>query len=224
MEIMERMLRVPGGRFGANDSVLRNKRKEVAERLKKREPLQILPSGELVKPDDPKARGTTLQTPKGILGAAELVWYKKNPALLEEEKEAMSLYFPDFVLDKVDDGRLCWIGNLNPRGENGGVWNLMVVYDDNHPHNNSYGGSLRVYSLNPDLQELIQDVERLPHVLPDSVGDLYLCTAHKDDIYTGAGAATAATALGWATKWIYVVEEWLEGDGIIGDEVFDDIY
>ena len=58
----------------------------------------------------------------------------------------------------------------------------MVVYDHNHPHNNTYGGSLRVYSVKPDLNELYKAAGSLPHVLRDANGDLYMCTARKEDI------------------------------------------
>ena len=138
-------------------------------------------------------------------------WFEKNPTLFEAEKLAMRESFPGFRLDKLDDGRLCWIGNLNPRGVAGGVWTLMVVYDHNHPHNNTYGGSLRVYSVKPDLNDLYQVAGNLPHVLRDANGDLYMCTARPEDVDSGATATSAAKALGWAAKWIFIVEEWLEG-------------
>lgn len=149
-------------------------------------------------------------------------WFEKNPTLFEAEKLAMRESFPEFRLDKLDDGRLCWIGNLNPRGVAGGVWTLMVVYDHNHPHNNTYGGSLRVYSVKPDLNDLYQVAGNLPHVLRDANGDLYMCTARPEDVDSGATATSAAKALGWAAKWIFIVEEWLEGR--IGDEVFNHTY
>ena len=149
-------------------------------------------------------------------------WYERNPELLKSEQLAMQTFFPKFVLDKLDDGRLCWIGTLNPRGDAGGTWTLMVVYDNNHPHNNSYGGSLRVYSVQPDLNELYKAVGTLPHVLRDSNGDLYMCTARKEDIDSGDKTTSAAKALGWAAKWIYAVEEWLDGE--VGDEIFEHTY
>lgn len=149
-------------------------------------------------------------------------WYQRNPQLFEDEKKAMETFFPDFVLDQLDDGRLCWIGDLNPRGEDGGVWTVMVVYDHNHPHNNSFGGSLRVYSVKPDLNELYSALGTLPHVLKDANGDLYMCTARKEDVDSGNLTTSAAKALGWASKWIYIVECWMNGE--IGDEVFEHTY
>ncbi len=145
-------------------------------------------------------------------------WYERNPQLFEAEKVAMRESFPCFRMDVLDDGRICWIGELNPRGRAGGVWTLMVVYDHNHPHNNTHGGSLRVYSIKPDLDELYRAVGQLPHVLKDANGNLYMCTARREDVDSGQTVTSAAKALGWAAKWIFVVEEWLEGE--LGDEVF----
>lgn len=150
---------------------------------------------------------------------AGFYWYERNPQLFNDEKQAMNLYFPNFVLDRLADGRICWVGNLNPRGADGGTWTLMVVYDHNHPHNNTYGGSLRVYSVKPDLNELYKAAGSLPHVLRDANGDLYMCTARKEDIDSGNRTTSAAKALGWAAKWIFAVEGWLAGE--IGDEVFE---
>ena len=153
---------------------------------------------------------------------AGFYWYERNPQLFNDEKQAMNLYFPNFVLDRLADGRICWVGNLNPRGADGVTWTLMVVYDHNHPHNNTYGGSLRVYSVKPDLNELYKAAGSLPHVLRDANGDLYMCTARKEDIDSGNRTTSAAKALGWAAKWIFAVEGWLAGE--IGDEVFEHTY
>jgi hypothetical protein len=150
-------------------------------------------------------------------------WYEKEPELFESEKEAMRKFFPGFRMEHLEDGRLCWVGTLNPSGKAGGTWTLMVVYDHNHPHTNTFGGSLRVYSIKPDLDELYRAAGRLPHVLADADGHLYMCTARKEDVDNGQYRATsAAKALGWAAKWILVVEAWLNGD--IGDEVFEHIF
>jgi len=146
-------------------------------------------------------------------------WYEKHPELLEAEKEAMHKFFPGFQLRMMDDDKLCWIGTLNPRGKDGGVWKLMVVYDHSHPHNNVFGGSIKVYSIKPNLNKLYSEAGRLPHVLRDSKGNLYMCTARSTDVDSGVYTATsAAKALGWAAKWIWATEGWLHGE--IGDEVF----
>ena len=222
---MEKILVVPKGRFATQDAdAVKKKRAELAARLRENQSVKVTRKGEIVEPNDPKAlHGETLDAPEGKL-ASGYIWYEKDPQLLAAEKEVMGKFFPGFQLDRLEDGRLCWIGNLNPRGSNGGVWNLMAIYDNNHPHSNSFGGSLKVYSIEPDLNELFEAAGELPHVLRDGNGELYLCTARHQDINTSQGQASAATTLGWAAKWIFVVEEWLEGDGIIGDEAKEHVY
>ena len=154
-------------------------------------------------------------------------WYTKNPKLLDAEKQAMQKYFPQFELQKLPDKRLCWVGSVNPRGDAGGVWTLMVIYDNDHPSTRAVNGnSIRVYSIKPDLDELYKAVGRLPHVWYDSQGSYFMCTSRKEDVTTdysenrGTGHVTSAVkSLGWAIKWIWLVEGWLAGE-ITSDEIF----
>ncbi|MCL2193342.1 MAG: hypothetical protein FWB78_08100 [Treponema sp.] len=137
--------------------------------------------------------------------------------LLKHECNAMQMFFPQFKLDKLDDGRYCWIGIVNPRGKDGGVWTLQAVYDHNHPHNDSYGGSVKIYSVAPSLEDLVDEVGELPHLLEDSGGSLYMCTARKEDVINTEHRTTSAvTSIGWAIKWIWHVEGWLNGE--VGDD------
>lgn len=155
-------------------------------------------------------------------------WYEKHPELLEAEKQAMHQFFPKFKIDKLSDGRLYWVGSVNPRGEAGGVWTLQAIYDHDHPSNkNTFGSSVRVYSILPDLNDLAKAVGGpLPHVLVDSANNLYLCTSRKTDVSSGyrsdgeSGEVTsAATSIAWGLKWIWIVEGWLAGE-ISDDEAF----
>lgn len=151
-------------------------------------------------------------------------WYEKDPTLLEAEKQAMAQFFPGFKLEKLSDGRLYWYGNVNPRGEAGGVWTLQAIYDHDHPSNrNLYGSSVRVYSIVPDLNDLTKAVGGpLPHVLIDSESNLYLCTSRKEDVssgYSSGEVTSAASSIAWGLKWIWIVEAWLAGE-ISDDEAF----
>ena len=212
------LLRIPDGFLRSDDAAAR-KRKEIAEKLKKGQEVTITNSGEVVTPNDPKANeGTTLTAPPGKL-AASFYWYERDPDLYKTDCNAMKTFFPLFKLEKLDDGRLCWIGELNPRGDDGGVWTIQAVYDNNHPHNTTYGGSVKVYSIKPDLNELFKEVGELPHLLRDESDNLYMCTARKEDVDTGNYTTSAAKSIGWAVKWVWMVEGWLHGE--LGREVFD---
>ena len=163
---------------------------------------------------------------------ASFYWYERNPQLLEAEKGAMAQFFPGFRLEKLDDGRLYWVGNVNPRGKAGGTWTLMAIYEHDHPNNKKlYGSSVRVYSIKPDLNELYKAAGGLPHVLRDSEGQLYMCTARQQDVDAGKktgseqsyDVTSAAKSLGWAVKWIFMVESWLNGD-ISPDDAFGHVF
>ena len=144
-------------------------------------------------------------------------WYEKDRNLYNAEIAAMRR-FPNFRLDKLDDGRLCWIGNLNPNGQDGGVWTVMAVYDNNYPHISSNVQSVKVYSIKPDLNELYTAAGRLPHVLRDSDGCLYMCTARPEDVFAGRQSSSAETHIRHAEMWIKLFEDWLVG--IVGDDLF----
>ncbi|MDR0918287.1 MAG: hypothetical protein LBM93_03430 [Oscillospiraceae bacterium] len=211
------------GIFAAEDNALSKKRKELAERLKTGQAVSVTPSGTLVKPNSPESEqlgGKTLNIPEGIL-AYGYYWYEKDPELFESEKKAMRDSFPNFKLDKLEDGRLCWEGELTPCGEEDIHWHILAVYDNNHPSNSTYGGSVKIYSLSPDLDELQAQVggRGLPHILRDESGHLYMCTARKEDVDAGNVVTSASSSLRWAIKWTFAVTCWLNGD--VGDEIYD---
>ena len=162
-----------------------------------------------VKPGD----GNTISVPKGKL-AASMYWYENDPELYREEVQAMNRQFPQFELRKLSDGRLCWIGTVRPTAvRKNASWMLQLVYDHNHPSNNNWGGSVRVYVIDPDLDKMNKQLGGIPHLLRDPSGNIHLCTARREDVRTGRNLSTSAvSSLAWAIKWITVFELWLAGD------------
>lgn len=162
---------------------------------------------------------------------ASFYWYERNPELLEAEKAAMQQFFPQFKLQKLEDGRLYWVGTLNPRGKAGGTWTLMAIYQHDHPNNNdANGSSVRIYSIKPDLDELYRAAGALPHVIFDEAQHLYMCTTDNKYVKKGPQpeepqyeATSAASSLAWAAKWIFIIEEWLEGE-LPTELVFGDVF
>lgn len=159
-------------------------------------------------------------------------WYEKHPDILDGEKAAMAQFFPQFKLERLTDGRLYWVGSVNPRGAAGGVWTLQAIYNHDHPNNrNLFGSSVRVYSIAPDLNELADAIgQALPHVLRDSENKLYMCTARQADVSPGRiknsssyDITSAAQSLGWAVKWIWLVESWLAGE-ISSSDIYEHVY
>lgn len=59
---------VPAGCFAVEEDAAAAKRREIAERLKRGESVNITPSGQIVEPTDPQAQsGRTLKAPEGKL-------------------------------------------------------------------------------------------------------------------------------------------------------------
>ena len=142
-------------------------------------------------------------------------WYERDAELFEGEKLAMAKYFPQFQLGKLDNGKLYWIGSLLPGlFQSNKPWCVQAVYQHNHPDNSNYGGSVRIYAIDPDLEEIKtkSSIGHIPHTLSDEEGHIYLCTANTSDIKIGAVVTSAASSLGWAVKWISSFELWVAGD------------
>ncbi len=198
----------------ANDSTL----KEERERLRREILAKKLLNKETVyidgrdggKVGDKQNDKTTIKVPRGVLAVSQ--WYEKNPALLMAEKAAMNRAFPHFTLDKLDDGRLAWVGSLNIGILGDNEWHIMAVYNNNHPEQ-VMGSSVRVYLIQPDIDELIKDLGWRPlHLLMDSNNQLYLCTAEAGNIKIGKETTSAASVIAWAVKWLMSFELVLTGD------------
>ena len=148
-----------------------------------------------------------------------IYWYENDRQLLAGEVAAMKKFFPNFKLMKLPDGRLYWRGTVNPLGDAGSMWDLMVIYDNNHPHTdgvNTYGGSIDVYPVKPNLAELqkkLGDVS-IPHIYwKNNYKDAFICTVRANEFKDSeTKSSTAAGCLSWACKWILVFELWLNGD------------
>jgi len=161
--------------------------------------------------------GSDILIPPGKF--ASFYWYEREPVLFNDEKIAMKKFFPNFTLHKLTDGRLYWEGTIRPKIIGNNEWNLMLVYENNHPSNDSWGGSVKVYSVSPDLEQMQKDLGcAIPHLLRDSDNSIYLCTARKEDVHAakqeeiGGKVTSAASSLSWAVKWISVYEMWLSGE------------
>lgn len=206
---MNQSLNIPAGRMAGEDAAAK-KRRELRERLSKGETVKIAKGGGAMAQDGE----ATVAVGKGKLAAQ---WYESNPTLLTMEKIAMERNFPQFTLDKLDDGRLCWVGMLEPGiyeskfGEKR-QYHVMAVYDNNHPHQ-QMGSSVRVYPLMPDVDEIVEMAGFQPfHLLRDENENVYLCTNEAGDQKVGQTTTTAASVLGWATKWFIAFELVLTGD------------
>lgn len=172
-------------------------------------------------------------------------WYQSDPELYKAEVMAMRQFFPSFQINQLQDGsgRLYWRGKVQPLGPGSTVWDLMLIYDNDHPHasEDEYGGSVKILPVCPRLKDIAAKtfpmmVEKygspqkafdhgfglgLPHIYRAHFGrneEYFICTADPKYFKTGQARSTsAASALSWACKWIMLCEMWINGE--IGDEV-----
>ena len=73
-------------------------------------------------------------------------WYQSDPQLYQMEVAAMKKFFPSFTINQLQDGsgRLYWRGKVQPTGEGGMVWDIMLIYKNTHPKvlsDTEYGGT-----------------------------------------------------------------------------------
>lgn len=162
-----------------------------------------------------------IKIPKGTLDA--FYWYEGEEGLrlLETEKRVMNRFLPQFTLKKLPDGKMVWFGSIV--SNMGSEWELAAVYQNNHPDNSTYGGSIRVYPIEPDLNHFEKKLGILPHVLGEA-NDRYLCTSQANDFKSLKNqngklleATSAASALAWAGKWILMFESWIYGEISLDD-------
>ncbi len=161
-------------------------------------------------------------------------WYENDPDLYEAEVQAMKKYFPQFTIHQLQDGsgRLYWRGKVQPLGKDGMVWDLMLIYKNDHPHatEGEYGGSIQILPVSPRLKDIASQLPiqpekglglGLPHIYRSNFGrkeEYFICTADPKYFKAGQNRSTsAASALSWACKWIVLCEMWLNGE--IDDDV-----
>jgi hypothetical protein len=210
-------INVPGAWLAAptnNDQSLKERLAEIRRKLLAGEKVEVNSKGTIQTNTSgtDATPGPRLEIPPGKL-AASFYWYENNPELFQGERRAMAQFFPEFRLQKETDGRLSWLGTVQPGALSGGSpkYTILAVYSHNHPSNDSYGGSVKVYVVNPDLEQFANG-QLIPHTLHDSANQLYLCTARPEDIRTGRVNTSAASSIGMAVKWLAAFEMWVSGE------------
>jgi hypothetical protein len=192
------------------------RRKELAAQLLRGEEVMVTQQGAIRPLSERGSSEVAITVPEGKLAAPSLYWYERDPQLFQVEMEAMNHFFPLFRPDRLPDGRMSWLGSIasGVPGSNR-IWHLQVVYDHDHPHNDSYGGSISVIPIEPDLRDIAQQLsEGIPHTLHhEGSGELSICTVDERSFKAGANhSSTAASSLAWAAKWIAAFELWMLGE------------
>ena len=137
-------------------------------------------------------------------------WYNKNDhRLFRTEVAAMKKMFPKAGFGFMKStGNMYWVIDMKISQTGfSNTWRFMLVYDKDHPHNHTYGGSIKVFPIKPNANELRQIATRngrpgVPHLLKDDNLGTYLCTRRTEDVEDGTHAANSAVSVAaWAADW-----------------------
>lgn len=124
-------------------------------------------------------------------------WQEVTLQLFENEKNNIIAKYPDVLIETGDGlvtAALVTNGNYQ--------WLLQLTYARNY---RKLKDQLRVYIVEPDLNELVTIANDIPYVKADLSGNKYLDVAPEHHI---SGAATIDNAV----KWIDLFEKWVNGN------------
>ena len=192
------------------------RRQQLAAQLLRGEGVMVTQQGEIRPLSERGSNEVAITVPEGKLAAPSLYWYERDPDLFAAELDAMNHFFPQFQPDRLPDGRMSWLGSL-ASGIPGSLrlWHLQLVYDHDHPHGDDFGGSISVFPIEPELNQLADQLEEsIPHTLRhEPSGELSICTVVAESFRHGTDhCTTAASSLAWAAKWIAAFELWMLGE------------
>jgi RsiW-degrading membrane proteinase PrsW (M82 family) len=125
-------------------------------------------------------------------------WYEIEPDLLEQEQDEIYEKYPDALVD-VDNGgiitaTLATTDNFS--------WKIRLTYARNYKQLKE---QLRIYVLQPDLNELLAISNEIPYAKIDLSGQYYLDIAPQN-------RPSGVSAIDNAIVWISLFEKWVNGD------------
>ncbi|MDR0540990.1 MAG: PrsW family intramembrane metalloprotease [Dysgonamonadaceae bacterium] len=121
-------------------------------------------------------------------------WQEVTPQLFEYEKNAVLEKYPDALLE-TDDG-LVTVGLVT---EGNHQWLLQLTYARNYRKQKA---QLRIYVIEPDLNELAAISNEIPYIKTDLSGQYYLDVAPQNQ-------PSGVRAIDNALLWIGLFEKWV---------------
>lgn len=124
-------------------------------------------------------------------------WQEVTPRLFENEQNAILAKYPDALIE-TNDGlvTVALVANGNYQ------WLLQLTYARNYRKLKEH---LRVYIIEPDLNELVAIANDMPYVKTDLAGNKYLALEPANEV---SGVATIDKAI----NWIGLFEKWVNDD------------
>jgi RsiW-degrading membrane proteinase PrsW (M82 family) len=121
-------------------------------------------------------------------------WHETTPMLLEREKSAVFEKYPGAIFN-FNDGFVTVLLNIT----NNFSWTIQLTYARNY---RKLKEQLRIYVLQPDLNELAAISSEIPFVKADLQGNYYLDVAPQEQ-------PSGVTAIDNALLWIQLFEKWV---------------
>jgi ubiquitin-protein ligase len=123
-------------------------------------------------------------------------WYESKRRRLDCEVRAVKEHYPQFKLEKLNNGNLAWSGYLQTKkceDTYGRRYNVLIVYPPSFPSEppSSYVGG-------------ISGKEGTPHQFSDGK----LCLFDPDDPNQWSPTCTAVVVITWTSAWLHAYEVW----------------
>jgi RsiW-degrading membrane proteinase PrsW (M82 family) len=136
------------------------------------------------------------QTPQSPIQTVSYLrnWHETTPALFEREKTTIAEKYTGAIFE-VNDGLVTVSLNVTTHFQ----WAIMMTYARNYRKQKE---QLRIYILQPSLNELIAISDEIPYVKADLSGNYYLNLAPQ-------GQPSGVTAIDNAMRWIGLFEKWV---------------
>jgi RsiW-degrading membrane proteinase PrsW (M82 family) len=124
-------------------------------------------------------------------------WYEITPVLFENEKSAIIGKYPDAYIN-IDDG----VVKVTLAVTRNFPWEIQLIYARNYRRLKE---QLRIYILQPDMNELVAIADEIPYIKADLSGNYYLDVVSQHQV-------SGESALDNALLWITLFEKWVEGE------------
>ena len=203
---------IPQGTFAGQPLSEAEEMSNLADALYNGQTMTVDRDGVVHLDDDASAADNGAVIPQGTFAAVmpsdPTQWYNKNDhRLFRTEVAAMKKFFPKAGFDFMKStGNMYWVLDMNVASF-ATPWRFMLVYDKNHPHNNTFGGSIKVFPIRPNAADLKARATAsgrpgVPHLLRSETLGTYLCTRRTEDVKDGTHEAnTAVSVAAWAADW-----------------------
>ncbi len=133
-------------------------------------------------------------------------WQEVTPNLFENEQNAILAKYPDCLIETADG-----VVTVALVAEGNYQWLLQLTYARNY---RKLKEQLRVYIIQPDLNELVAIANDVSYVKTDLANNKYLAVAPENDV-------TGVTTIDNALKWIGLFEKWVNGQIDINEFVIN---